>query len=170
MTDLASAMRAAAAVRVVEGCGMAVPRTEAPLSLKLLRSPAFRCLTKSAHLALARIVIELANGRNAVTHRQFVCYGIARDSITAAVAELEALGIIVVERHNAHANAFDISQKWCGIATIAQAKAVRDRARHFEMTRRRKVERAMARRARQRLAAADDDRRTAGTGTFRCAR
>jgi hypothetical protein len=74
------------------------------VSIALLKSPAYRCMTKSAHLILARVTIELANGRNAITHCGFQKFGIARDSVTAAVAEVEALGLIRVGRRTAHAS------------------------------------------------------------------
>jgi hypothetical protein len=114
-----------------------------------MRSAAFRCLTKSAHLALARIVVGLAVGRSAITQRQFVLFGISRDSVTAAVVELETLGLVVVQRSDGpHPNVYTLSQRWRDIATLADAVQVRDKARAFGLTRRRKVERATARRSR----------------------
>jgi hypothetical protein len=40
-------------------------------SIAFLRSPAFRVLTKSAHLMLVRIEIERANGRHHITHAKY---------------------------------------------------------------------------------------------------
>jgi len=144
MTDLARATMAAA---VVEAVGIAGPRSDALLSIRLLKSPAYRCMTRSAHLALAKIVIERASGRFAITHAQFAAFGVDRCGIAHAVAELEALGVVAVHRAAAKANEFCMSDKWCSIRTVAQAKALRDKARHFGIIRRRKV----ARRSGQRL-------------------
>jgi hypothetical protein len=40
---------------------------------------------------LVRIEIERANGRRHIIHAKFKAYGISRDSITHAIAELEGL-------------------------------------------------------------------------------
>ena len=68
--------------------------------VELLRSPAYRVLSRSAHQALSRIEIELrqhggnANGKLIVTTQQFIEYGIERRMVPAALRELDALGII----------------------------------------------------------------------------
>ena len=171
MTDLLTiAIRAARAVPVVAASG-SVRTVETPDGatlrgvayntiphITLMKSAAYRSLTKSGYLALSRVMIELAAGRSSVSHHHFRCYGIARDSITAAICEIERLGFVVVERRAAKANAFDWSQRWRSITTVAQAKAIRDRARHFGITRRKKLERAAARR----------ERGPPTFGTFRC--
>jgi hypothetical protein len=126
----------------LDGGSLAVWRT-----IVLMQSPAFRCLTKSGHLALCRIEIALAAGRHRVTHRDFIRYGINRNVISHAIAELEALGIVTVRRHDAHANSFSLSDRWRGIATSADARRIREQARDFGLTRRRKRERRLAERA-----------------------
>jgi hypothetical protein len=68
--------------------------------VELLRSPAYRSLSRWEHLALSRIEIELrnhggnANGKLIVTTQQFADYGIERRKIPAALRALEALGIV----------------------------------------------------------------------------
>jgi hypothetical protein len=70
--------------------------------VELLTSPAFRVLSRAAHLALCRIEIELrqhgghANGKLIVTTQQFAEYGIHRRMVPAALRELAALGVIRV--------------------------------------------------------------------------
>jgi hypothetical protein len=102
-------------------------------------------------LALAKIVVERMTGRSCVTHRMFQDFGVPRDSITHAIVELEALGIVVVKRRAAKSNDFALAFKWKGIASAEEAVAIRDRARHFGIIRRRKVERETARLDRARL-------------------
>src|SRR5262249_14985494 len=74
----------------------------APRLIKMLKSPAYRALTQSAHRILSRIEIELYqhggedNGKLVVTYDQFVEYGVDRDSIAPAIRELVALGFIEV--------------------------------------------------------------------------
>jgi Mn-dependent DtxR family transcriptional regulator len=153
LTALAQAIRAATAAKADADIEDDIAiRDDAPLPIALLRSPAYRVLTKSAHLALALIAIELANGRDAVTHESFQRYGIPRDSVTHALAEIEALGLVTVQRRGGrNANAFARAERYRNIHSIQQARAIRDRARHFGITRRRKVERETARLARTRL-------------------
>jgi hypothetical protein len=115
------------------------------LPITLLASPAFIALTKSAHLVLARIMIARASGHHHIRHWEFQQYGVPRDSVTHAIAELEGLGIIRVQRHTAKANSFGISDKWREIATIGDARRIRDAARNFGIIARRKRERATAR-------------------------
>jgi hypothetical protein len=70
--------------------------------VELLRSPAFRVLSRAAHFALCRIEIELrqhgghGNGKLIVTTDQFVEYGIHKRMVPAALRELEELGIICI--------------------------------------------------------------------------
>ena len=54
-------------------------------SVAMLKSPAFAVLSKSGHLALARVYVEMAIGRHHVTHRVFQKAGIARDAVTHAI-------------------------------------------------------------------------------------
>jgi hypothetical protein len=78
--------------------------------VELLNSPAFRVISRAAHLALARIEIELrqhagnGNGKLIVTKEQFVKYGIHQDSIAPALRELEDLGILFI-KHGRGGNA-----------------------------------------------------------------
>lgn len=68
--------------------------------ISLLRSPAFRVLSLTAHRILFRLEIELAqhggtgNGSLPCTYEHFVEYGLERDAIPPALRELEALGFI----------------------------------------------------------------------------
>ena len=73
--------------------------------IEMLESPAYRVLSKSGHMVLARIEIELAahggndNGRLPVTTENFVEYGMHRTSVAPAIREAEALGFIrITER------------------------------------------------------------------------
>lgn len=66
--------------------------------IEMLESPAFRALSLSAHMVIARIAIELAhhggndNGKLPVTFEQFMEYGIShRAAIAPAIREAEAL-------------------------------------------------------------------------------
>jgi hypothetical protein len=74
----------------------------APRLIKMLKSPAYRALSQSAHRILSRIEIELYqhggedNGKLVVTYDHFVEYGVDRDSIAPAIRELVALGFIEV--------------------------------------------------------------------------
>jgi hypothetical protein len=79
--------------------------------VELSASPAFRVLSRAAHLALARIELELrhhagnGNGKLIVTTLQFVEYGIERRAIPPALRELEALGIVVITQRGRGGNA-----------------------------------------------------------------
>jgi hypothetical protein len=110
----------------------------------LMQSPSYRVLTRSGFMALSRIEIALAAGRHHVRHVDFQKYGIARDSISHAVAEITGLGLVRVKRRGARANSFEMSDKWRGIGTIAEARKIRDASRDFGLFRRRKRERKLA--------------------------
>src|SRR5215470_12235059 len=79
--------------------------------VEMLESPAFRVLSRAAHLTLARIEIELGhhggneNGQLVVTYEQFVAYGIGRNEIGPAIREIEALGFIQVTERGVAGNA-----------------------------------------------------------------
>jgi len=68
----------------------------------LLNSPAYRVLSRAAHLVLSRIELELRNhggynsARLAVTFDDFVEYGIHRHGVAPALREVEALGIVLI--------------------------------------------------------------------------
>jgi hypothetical protein len=67
--------------------------------IEMLESPAYRVLSRSGHMVLARIEIELAhhggndNGRLPVTTEDFVQYGMHRTSVAPAIREAKALGL-----------------------------------------------------------------------------
>ncbi len=79
--------------------------------IEMMESPAYRVLSLSAHRALSRIEIEWAhhggqdNGKLPVTFDDFESYGIRRHSIGPALAELEALGFIVITERGKMARA-----------------------------------------------------------------
>jgi hypothetical protein len=82
-----------------------------PRLIEMLESPAYRVLSKSAHLVISRIEIELAchggndNGRLPVTTDDFVEYGMHRTSVAAAIRETEALGFIRITERGRGGNA-----------------------------------------------------------------
>lgn len=79
--------------------------------IEMLESPAYRVLSRSAHMVLARIEIELAhhagndNGRLPVTTENFVEYGMHRTSVAPALREAEALGFIRITERGHGGNA-----------------------------------------------------------------
>jgi hypothetical protein len=80
--------------------------------IEMLESPAYRALSLSAHMVIARVAIELAhhggndNGKLPVTFKQFMEYGIShRSGIAPAIREAEALGFIKVTEHGRGGNA-----------------------------------------------------------------
>ena len=123
--------------------------------IEMLKSPAYRVLTKAAHLALSRIEIELGhhggkeNGKLPVTFKDFVKYGIPRANIGPALAELEALGFVKVTERGQKARAAEYRRankfllttrpelegvgpeccKWRRFKTLEEAQAVADAAR-----------------------------------------
>jgi hypothetical protein len=70
--------------------------------IEMMESPAYRVLSLSAHRVLSRIEVEWAhhggqdNGQLPVTFDDFTDYGVHRTAIGPALAELEALGFIVI--------------------------------------------------------------------------
>ncbi len=79
--------------------------------IEMLESPAYRVLSRSAHMVISRIEIELGhhagndNGRLPVTTDDFVEYGMHRTSVAPAVREAEALGFIRVTERGGGGNA-----------------------------------------------------------------
>jgi hypothetical protein len=71
--------------------------------VEMLESPAYRVLSRSAHMVIARVEIELAhhggndNDRLPITTDDFIAYGMDRSSVAPAIREAEALGFIRVE-------------------------------------------------------------------------
>jgi hypothetical protein len=121
---------------------------------EFLESPAYRVLSLSAHRALSRIEIEFAhhggndNGKLPVTYDDFVDYGMPRATVGPALAELEALGIIVITEHGKMARASEYRRpnlfllatrpaqgereplnKWRRFKTLEEAQDVADAAR-----------------------------------------
>lgn len=80
-------------------------------TIEMLESPAYRVLTRSAHLVISRLEIELAhhggndNGRLIVTTEDFMTYGMHRTSVAPAIREAEALGFIKVTERGRGGNA-----------------------------------------------------------------
>ena len=79
--------------------------------IEMLESPAYRVLSRSGHMVIARIEIELAshggndNGRLPVTTDNFVEYGMHRTSVAPAIREAEALGFIRITERGHGGNA-----------------------------------------------------------------
>jgi hypothetical protein len=122
--------------------------------IEMMESPAFRVLSLSAHRALSRIEIELAhhggqdNGQLPVTFDDFERYGLHRHAIGPALAELEALGFIVITEKGKMARAADYRRpnkflltsrpvnkgadqlhKWKRFKTMEEAEAVAEASR-----------------------------------------
>jgi len=82
-----------------------------PRLIEMLESPAYRALSRAAHLIISRIEIELGhhggndNGHLPVTTDQFVQYGVHRASVAPAIREAEALGFIIVTERGRGGNA-----------------------------------------------------------------
>jgi hypothetical protein len=88
-----------------------IPGQFAPRLIEMLRSPAYRALSRAAHQVLARLEIELAdhggmdNGELIVTFDQFEEYGIHRHAIAPAIRELVALGLVEITEQGLGGNA-----------------------------------------------------------------
>jgi hypothetical protein len=82
-----------------------------PRTIEMLKSPAYRALSLSAHRVISRIEIELANhggndnGRLPVTKQDLIAYGISARLVAPAIREAEALGFIQVTEHGRGGNA-----------------------------------------------------------------
>ena len=125
-----------------------------PHTLAMLESPAYRVLSRAAHMVLARIQIEhmrhggVENGNLPVTYDNFVDYGIHRHAISPAIRELEALGFIeITQRGRAGNREFrspskyrltyrnakgawgDGTHEWRWINSLEQAEEIARRAR-----------------------------------------
>jgi hypothetical protein len=117
----------------------------APRLIELLKSPAYRALTLSAHRLLARIEIELHqhggedNGKLPVTYDQFVEYGIHRHAIAPAIRLCEVLGLIEVTQRGRAGNWHEPNyyrltycpvgrarptHEWRRVRTMEEAKAI----------------------------------------------
>jgi hypothetical protein len=82
--------------------------------IEMLESPAYRALSKSGHMVLARLEIEffahqggnpIENGRLIVTHAQFREFGIEKGSVAPALREVEALGFARITEKGVAGNA-----------------------------------------------------------------
>jgi hypothetical protein len=82
-----------------------------PRLIEMLESPAYRALSRTAHMVISRIEIELGhhggndNGRLPVTTDDFVEYGMHRTSVAPAIREAEAPGFIRVTERGRGGNA-----------------------------------------------------------------
>jgi len=122
----------------------------APRLITMLKSPAYRALSLSAHRILARLEIELYqhggedNGKLIVTYDHFVEHGIDRDAIAPALRELEALGFIEIPERGRAGNWHEPSKyrltyrpvgrarpthEWGHVQTMEQAQAIARAAR-----------------------------------------
>jgi hypothetical protein len=122
--------------------------------IEMMESPAYRVLSLSAHRVLSRIEIEWAhhggqdNGHLPVTFDDFASYGVHRTAIGPALAELEALGFIVITEKGKMARAADYRRpnkflltsrpvskgadplhKWKRFKTMEEAEAIAEEAR-----------------------------------------
>jgi hypothetical protein len=125
----------------------------APRLITMLKSPAYRALSLSAHRILARLEIELYqhggedNGKLIVTYDHFVEHGIDRDAIAPALRELEALGFIEIPERGRAGNWHEPSKyrltyrpvgrarpthEWGHVQTMEQAQAIARAARKTE--------------------------------------
>jgi hypothetical protein len=83
----------------------------APRLIEMLESPAYRALSRSAHMVISRIEIEHGhhggkdNGRLPVTTDDFVAYGMHRTTVAPAIREAEALGFLRITRRGRGGNA-----------------------------------------------------------------
>ena len=114
---------------------------------KLMRSPAFRAMSLNARKLVDRVQIEhmsqggASNGNLVVTYADLVEWGIRRNSIAPAIAEVVALGLLEHRPGRAshiagrgHPQIFRISwlptadeppsTKWCAFETVEQAGKV----------------------------------------------
>src|SRR5215470_15335736 len=64
-------------------------------TIEMLESPAYRVLSRSAHMVISRVEIELAhhggndNGRLPITTEDFIAYGMDRSSVAQPSARLK---------------------------------------------------------------------------------
>lgn len=119
---------------------------------QIMRSSAFRAMSLNARKLVDRVLIEhmdhggAQNGELIVTYADLVDWGIRRNSIPPAIAEVVALGILEHRPGRAshiagkgHPQVFRISwlptgdeppsTKWCAFTTIEQANKVAKAAR-----------------------------------------
>jgi hypothetical protein len=124
--------------------------------IAMLESPAWASLTLTARRVLDRLEIELAkhggndNGKLVVTYEQFIAFGIDKNSIAAAIRELEALGFVEAEHGKAGNREYrwpssyrltyhDVGRakptnEWKRIKTTEEADGIADAARKQKAT------------------------------------
>ena len=127
--------------------------------IDMLKSPAWRALSLSAHRLLDRIEIEHAshggteNGNLPVTYDDFESYGIHRHAVAPAMREAEALGFIEITEHGRAGNAAwsrpnkfrltyrpakgvhgDGTHEWRKIKTMEEAEIIAKAAREAKNT------------------------------------
>ena len=124
-------------------------------SIEMLKSPAYRVLSLSAHRVMARLEIEFAhhggkpeeNGRLPCAYDHFGEFGIERHAIGPAIREAVALGFVEITRQGCAGNAgyrlpawyrltyrhagpdFTITDDWRRIQTLEEAAAIAKAAR-----------------------------------------
>jgi hypothetical protein len=102
----------------------------APNDMAFMASAAFRVMTKDAVLALARIVLTIAEGGDCVRDAEFISFGVHVRSIVPTMRELENLGTITaLRRRDLKGYMIGMSQGWRDITTIEQARAIARAAR-----------------------------------------
>jgi hypothetical protein len=122
------------------------------LPAAMLRSPAWRVLSRTGHRILARILIEHCdhagkdNGALPVTHQQFCQFGIDGHAVAPGTREVVALGLTEITRRGRAGNAefrcpnlfrvtflrtsnAEATNEWAKIETTEEAEAIRDMAR-----------------------------------------
>jgi hypothetical protein len=123
--------------------------------VEMLGSPAYRVLSLSAHRAMARLEIELAqhggkpeeNGKLPCTFDHFAEFGLHRHAIAPAIRELVAMGFVEITQRGSAGNAGfrqptlyrltyrhwgshqETTDEWRRIKTIEEAGAIAERAR-----------------------------------------
>ena len=116
----------------------------AHVPVSLLRSPAFRSLSRSALLAVCCVLAEKAEGRTHVSAGQFIRYGIGPETLVLALEELRRQSILKIQRHTARSHSFGIDSGYKTI-TEAQAIKIRDEVRGHSVKELRKQDRATLR-------------------------
>jgi hypothetical protein len=123
-------------------------------TIEMLESPAYRVMSRSAHMVISRVEIELGhhggndNDNLPVTKWDFVAYGIHHHAIAPAVREAEALGFLRVRRgrggnaehrtpskfgltyaHHRNSRRSPPTDEWRRIKTVEEAEQIAEAAR-----------------------------------------
>ncbi|GJE44631.1 hypothetical protein [Methylobacterium soli] len=124
------------------------------ITLPMLRSPAWRAMSRNARLVVERVMVEHMshggnkNGALPVTYNNFEEYGIRRNSVKKAIDEAIELGFIAISEkgtrawgeYAGHATTFRLAwlptihgdmpeSKWSRFADLASAEAASARVR-----------------------------------------